>query len=250
LREFIKPADGRSVIVDTSAGLVLGARPGLEHFGQAVTPILPLVDGIVTGPGQARYLVNRTREDAALLIRADWTNALRGADFVLPPENVHYTSLVDVAGALDLGASAAVIHFLLGYPEDIEAECLKRTVAFALDGAQKGLPLVVEVAPTGPRVVLYAKAVELGTSYALEGGASGIVVPWPGAKSFETIRKMTGEVPVWIKPPSLDPASPEIAEGLALGAVGVWLDDRLFAASDPAGLAQTFRALVHAPQPV
>jgi DhnA family fructose-bisphosphate aldolase class Ia len=249
LREFVNPADRRSLIVDTSAGLVLGTRPGLEHFAEAVTPILPHVDGVVTSPGQARRLMHRTRQDAALLVRADWTNALRDDDFVLSPETVHYTALIDSAGALDLGASAAVIHFLLGYAEDIEAECLKQTVALALDGADKGLPLIVDVQPTGSRVVLRSKAIELGASYALEGGASGIVVPWPGAESFQTIKKMTGDLPVWLKPAALDPNSPDVLKALEIGAVGIWLGDRLFAESDPAAMTLTFRALVHASAP-
>jgi DhnA family fructose-bisphosphate aldolase class Ia len=250
LREFVNPADGRSLVVDTSAGLALGARPGLEHFGEAVTPVLPYVDGVVTSPGQARYLGQRTRRDAALLIRADWTNSLRGEGFVLPPETIHYVPVLDAVGALDLGASAAVIHFLLGYAETIEANCLKQTVALALDGAEKGLPLVVDVQTTGPRVVLHSKAVELGTSYALEGGASGIVVPWPGAESFRTIKKMTGSVPVWLRPPDFDPDSPIIHEALDIGAGGLWLGDDLFAEPDSAAAAQAFRALVHGSIPV
>ena len=209
LREFVNPADQRSLIVDTSTGLVLGVRPGLEHFAEAVTPILPHVDGIVTSPGQSRVLAHRTRQDAALLVRADWTNALRGQvdDFVLPPETVQYVSLLDSAGALDLGASGVVIHFLLGYAETIEAECLKRTVALALDGASNGLPLIVDVQPTGSRVVLRSKAIELGVSYALEGGASGIAIPWPGPESFQSIKTMTGDLPVWLKPSDLDPTT-------------------------------------------
>ncbi len=247
----MNPVDQRSLIVDTSAGMVLGVRPGMEHFGKAITAVLPQVDGVVTGPGHARYLAQRTRLDAALLIRADWTNSLRGDDFVLPPETIYSIALVDAAGVLDLGASAAVVHFLLGYSETIEANCLKRTVALALEGAGKGLPLIVDVRATGPRVVLRSKAIELGASYALEGGASGIVVPWPGAESFQTIKKMTGDLPVWVKPAEPDPASSVIREALDLGAVGVWLDDRLFAGDDPAAMARSFRALIHsaAPEP-
>jgi DhnA family fructose-bisphosphate aldolase class Ia len=247
LREFVNPADGHSLIVDTSVGLVLGVQPGLEHLGEAVGPILPLVDGVVTSPGQARHLAGRTRQDAALLVRADWSNALRGEDFVLPPETVHYARLVDAAGALDVGASAAVIHFLLGYAEAIEAECLKHTVQLALDGADKGLPLIVDVQPTGSRVVLRGKAIELGVSYAMEGGASGVVIPWPGADSFRTILTMAGDLPVWLAPDGPDPDQPDVRAALELGAAGIWLDERLFAAPDPAAVAARFRALVHAP---
>ncbi|MCK4897723.1 MAG: hypothetical protein KAS38_03010, partial [Anaerolineales bacterium] len=114
LRELVNPIDGRSLVVDTSNGLVLGALPGLEQFGEAVSPLLPLLDGIVTSPGQARNLNTRTRQEAALLVRADWTNALRGDDFVLPPENIEYISLLDPSDALDLGANALVMHFILG----------------------------------------------------------------------------------------------------------------------------------------
>ena len=249
LREFIPPTDGRSVVIDTSAGLMLGALPGLERFADAITPILPHVDGVVTSPGHARYLAQRTRQDAALLVRADWTNGLRSDDFVLPPETVHDVTLIDAGAALDLGASAAVIHFLLGYTESIEADCLKRTVSLALDGAEKGLPLLLDVQVTGPRVVLRNKAIELGVSYGLEGGASGIVVPWPGTASFQTIMTMSGDVPVWIKDDS-DPDSATTREALDLGAVGVWLGSDVFASPDPVAVAQAFRALVHDAVPV
>jgi DhnA family fructose-bisphosphate aldolase class Ia len=103
IREFVNPADGRSLVIDTSQGLSLGALPGLEQFAAAVKPVLPLADGVVVSPGQARKLAARTRKEAALLVRADWTNALRGADFVLPPETISYIPLLTATDALDLG---------------------------------------------------------------------------------------------------------------------------------------------------
>ena len=167
---------------------MLGALPGLEHFEEAVRSLLPLLDGIVTSPGQARKLGSRTRQDAALLIRADWTNALRGQDFVLPPETIQYVPLLGPTDALDLGANALVMHFILGHEEEIETRCLQRVVNLALEGLNLGMPLLVDVQPIGPRVVLMNKAIELGVSYALEGGADGVIVPWPGTQSFKTIQ--------------------------------------------------------------
>ena len=246
LRELVNPTDGRSLVVDTSNGLVLGALPGLEQFGEAVSPLLPLLDGIVTSPGQARNLNTRTRQEAALLVRADWTNALRGDDFVLPPENIEYISLLDPSDALDLGANALVMHFILGHEEQIEALCLQRVVNLALNGLSLGMPLIVDVQPIGPRVVLPNKAIELGSSYALEGGADGIVVPWPGAQSFETIQAMCSGLPVWVKPGNLEADSSELAEALRLGAAGIWLDERIFAANDPSATLQALKAQVHA----
>jgi DhnA family fructose-bisphosphate aldolase class Ia len=249
LREFIRPADGRSLLVDASAGLSLGALPGLEHFVEAIQPVLPLVDGLVASPGQARRLSGRTRADAALLARADWTNALRGPDFVLPPETISHLPLLTPADALDLGASALVLYFLLGHEEHIEAGCLRNTVQLALQGSQVGLPLLVDVQPVGPRVVLRGKAIELGVSYAVEGGADGVAVPWPGRASLEMILKLAAGLPVWIKPTSLAEAETELAEALSLGAAGLWLDERAFAGPEPAALFDRFRAQVHQPVP-
>jgi DhnA family fructose-bisphosphate aldolase class Ia len=247
LRELLNPVDGHSLVADTSNGLVLGTLPGLEHFSEAIHPLLPLLDGIVTSPGQARNLGARTQQEAALLVRADWSNALRGDDFVLPPENIQYIPLVDPADALDLGANALVMHFILGHAEEIEFKCLQRVVNLALDGASLGMPLIVDVQPIGPRVVLRNKAIELGVSYALEGGADGIVIPWPGTKSFETIHAMCSILPVWVKPGSLEADSVELADALRMGAVGFWLDERLFAAANPAGKLLVLQAMVHAP---
>jgi hypothetical protein len=222
LREFIRPGDGRSLVIDASAGLSLGALPGLEHFAEAVQPVLPLVDGLIASPGQSRRLSGRTRADAALLVRADWTNALRGPDFVLPPETISHLPLLTPEDALDLGASAIVLYFLLGHEEHIEAGCLRNTVQFAL---------------------------ELGVSYAVEGGADGVAVLWPGSASFGMILKLAAGLPVWIKPTSLDEAESELAEGLSLGAAGLWLDERTFAQPEPAVLLEKFRTQVHQPVP-
>ena len=245
IREFVNPADGRSLVLDTSKGLSLGTLPGLEHFTAAVEPVLPLADGVVISPGQTRKLTARRRQDAALLVRADWTNALRSENFVLPPETINYIALLEPTDALDLGASALVIHFLLGHEEHIEAQCLHNTVQLALHGSQVGMPLIVDVQPIGPRVVLRSKAIELGVSYALEGGADGMAVPWPGAASFKTIKTMTGELPVWVKPTKLDVEDAELADALELGAVGFWLDERAFAQPDQTAIVRAFAALVH-----
>ncbi|MEW6580599.1 MAG: hypothetical protein AB1435_15580 [Chloroflexota bacterium] len=249
INEFVRPADGRSLVVDTSAGLALGAPPGLERFAPAVEPVLPLADGLVTSPGQARRLGGRTRSDAALLVRAGWTNALRGEDFVLPPETIFHIPLLEPADALDLGASALVAHVLLGHDEDIEAGCLREIVQLALTGTPLGLPLIADVQPIGPRVVLRSKAIELGVSYSVECGADGVVIPWPGADSLRTILTMAAGLLVWVKAESLDPADATLNEALALGAAGLWLDARVFASADPAALVAAFKMLVHGSVP-
>jgi DhnA family fructose-bisphosphate aldolase class Ia len=232
LKEFL-PASGKSaLLVDTSAGLTLGALPGLEDFEKALRPILTMVEGVVCSPGQLRRLGNRTRHDAALLVRMDWTNMLRGEGFPLPPEKVSYLTLLDAGDALELGVAGMVLSFLLGYEEAVEAACLKTAVQLSLAGKNLGLPLLVEVCPNGPRVSLPGKAVELGASYALESGADVIVIPHPGADSLKTIAAMLS-VPWLLKPTSADSSETDCETALGLGAAGLWLDHTWLAPGMP-----------------
>ena len=253
MNEFIAQSDQRSLIIDTSAGIALGALPGLEDFNQAVRPLLPLADGVVCSPGQMRRLTAATRHGAqhhaGLLMRMDWSNTLRGADFVLPPEHARQFQIFSAQDALDFGATGMVLTFLLGYEEEIEAACLKATVTLSLTGKDLGLPLVVEVKPSGPRVSLPNKAVELGASYALEGGADVIVIPYPGAASLKTIGEMVS-VPWLIKPGQWEQAAEQMDEAIQYGAAGLWLDHTLFALPDPAGTLTGLRNRLHVVQTV
>jgi DhnA family fructose-bisphosphate aldolase class Ia len=182
-----------------------------------------------------------------LLVRADWTNALRRDEFVLPLENVEYIPLLEPSHALNLGANALVMHFILGHDEEIEAQCMQRTVNLALEGSNLGMPVIVDVQPIGSRVVLMNKAIELGVSFALEGGADGVAVPWPGSESFEIIETMCGCTPVWVKPLGLEADAPELAEALQLGATGIWLGESIFGDDDPVKSLKKYKSLVHAP---
>jgi DhnA family fructose-bisphosphate aldolase class Ia len=246
LREFIRPEDGHSLIVDTSGGLVLGVLPGLDDFSAAARSVLPVVDGLVCSPGQLRRISDRTRGEASLLVRMDWTNTLRGSDFVLPPTVTKRVPLLTAQDAQDLGATAMVTAFLLGYEEDIESACLKQVVQWALDGNSIGLPLIVEVRATGPRVSISHKAIELGASYALEGGADAIVISYPGRKSLETLAAMVS-VPWLIKPSHFETAAAELSEAIGLGCVGLWFDHAVFALSNTADMLQEFAAQLHQP---
>jgi DhnA family fructose-bisphosphate aldolase class Ia len=245
LRELFKPADGHSLVVDASGGLSLGPLPGLEQFAPAIQQVLPHVDGLVSSPGQAKNITGRTRADAALLVRADWTNALRGPDFVLSPEHISHIPLLSPSDALDLGASALVVYFLLGFEEQIEAGCLRNTVQLALEGSKVGMPLIVDVQAVGPRVVLESKAIELGVSYSLEAGADGVAVSWPGEESFQTIIAMASGVPIWIKPSRLPVQENELQQVLDLGGSGLWLDHQLFAGENIAQILERINGQLH-----
>jgi len=243
LTEFLASAAGPSLLVDTSAGLSLGTLPGLENFPAAVRAVLPDVDGVVCSPGQIGKLGQLQKTDASLLVRMDWNNTLRGPDFVLQVTLAQRIPILTARDALDSGAVGMVTTFLLGYEEEIEAACLKSTVQLALDGKALGIPLVVEIQATGNRVSQPGKAVELGASYALEGGADAVVIPYPGKKSLGTIGQFVS-IPWLLKPTSLEQAQGELQEALACGSAGLWLDHTLFADGNAAARLQTLRQLL------
>jgi hypothetical protein len=225
-------AKTRSLIVDASACLSLGALKGLENFSISVRPILNLVEGLVCSPGQVCKLDALQKTDASLLVRMDWNNTLRGRDFVLPCNHPYQIPILTAQDARDIGASAMVTTFLLGYEEEIEALCLKSTVQLALEGKKIGLPLLVEVQTTGDRILLPGKAVELGASY-------------PGSNSLQTIGKFVS-VPWLLKPTSLDHAAPEMQEALSAGASGLWLDHSLFASQNIQAALKEYRQVLSA----
>jgi DhnA family fructose-bisphosphate aldolase class Ia len=191
-KSFLRSDHRPILLLDVSAGLSLGALPGLERFDRAVKPLLRLVSGLVSSPGQIGKLGPLTQEDAGLLVRMDWNNTLRGSDFILPTTSPQRIPVISAEDALDLGAEGMVTTFLLGYDEEVEAACMLSIVRAALRGKEMGLPLVVDVQTTGPRVSVPGKAIELGASYALEGGADVIVVPYPEPASLKTLAVCRG----------------------------------------------------------
>ena len=112
--------------------------------------------------------------------------------------------------------------------------------------AYKNLGIVYSQTGEHERAIEFlTKAIELGVSYAMEGGADGIAIPWPGGASFVDIQTMAAEVPLWVKPQSAAAHSPEIEEMLAAGATNLWLDEKIFALDNTAEAVQAFANRIH-----
>ena len=79
------------------------------------------------------------------------------------------------------------------------------------------MPLIVDVQPIGPRVVLMNKAIELGVSYALEGGADGIMIPWPGYNPSRPSRRCAAACRYGSNPKDLELDDPELVEAMDAG---------------------------------
>jgi DhnA family fructose-bisphosphate aldolase class Ia len=237
--------NGRTLIIDTSAGLSLGSLPGLEDFENGVRPFFPFADILVCSPGQLRHLDQGTSDQPSLFVRMDWTNVLRDPEFVLPPTNPCRVPILTPETASQLGAVGMACSILLGFAEEVEASCVRDSAQWALAGKARGLPIIVEVHVTGPRVALRDKAIELGASYALESGADAIALPYPGKTALEEISEFV-TVPWFVQPTDLTLATQELGDAFEHGAAGVWLDHKVFALPDALEDMKMLRTLLHA----
>lgn len=117
--DFIDSRDNRSLILDTTIASCMGATPGLEDVVAVIGELNTTFDGIIVNPGQAEHhaelLGGKDRD--ALLVRVDWTNAYRNEHFCLPASNFKRLMIYDAEDALQLGESAVVASFFMGFDE-------------------------------------------------------------------------------------------------------------------------------------
>jgi len=181
LSDLVNPIDGRNLIIDTSITVSIGAMEGLEHFKETVAGINTICDAIIINPGQLEHhaeLLGGSHR-AAPLVRMDWTNYYRKADFCLPAKRIYRVMISSVADALYIGASAGLVRYLMGFDDDFEAENVKSISLITKDAYRESLPIIVEICPFGEKVNQHniEGTIKLGVACMLEAGADGIIIP-------------------------------------------------------------------------
>jgi hypothetical protein len=149
--------------------------------------------------------------------------------------------------AVQLGACAAVVTFLLGYDEDLEAQNVQSISFLSRECARVSLPLLAEVRPTGPKVdpAKFDGAVELGVSFMVEGGADGLIIPLPGEDALGMILEFAPTVPVFVQVDdiaTLDANGGALVTALKMGCAGLCLSAHTLA--DPTRAVGQARALL------
>jgi len=202
LSQLVDPSDGKSLLVDTSAASSLGPIKGLENLKSTLSWLKLLVNGVILNPGQLEKseVELAGKENAALLARGDWTNALRDKDYIMPCKKISHFKIIDVKDVMILGAMGIVGYFLLGYSEDFEAMNFSTVSSFSTQCNELNLPFVVEILPIGPMITEtnYSQSIKMGASFMVEVGADVIVIPNPGEDIFKEI-KIFCPVPLLVK---------------------------------------------------
>mgnify|MGYP005842408507 CR=1 FL=1 len=240
----------KSLLADISLPGALGPLPGMETPAEAVKALAPRVDGLIVNPGVAETFADAFvgKLGAAPLVRLDWTNAVRPADFVLPPAHVRRIALGAAEDALELGACAAVASFLLGYDEDFEAASIQSISFLARACERLSLPLLVDLRPIGPKIepAKFDSAVQLGVSFMVEGGADAISIPLPRKTPALKLLLDFSPAPLFLQVEDAAALKHEDAgaylAALEIGCAGLALDSRALA--DPVGAAEAAHALL------
>jgi len=243
LAELRDPTSGRMLLADTSAAASVGAVRGLEDLRKAAEEIREKVTGIILNPGQCERQAGLLggRGNAVSLVRVDWTNVFRGADFAVPMETPSHIKLASGEDVLEMGGCAAVAFFLLGFDDDFEAQNIVFMTDLLRECARIGVPVVADVRPVGPKITEanFKESAPLAVSFMQEGGADVIAIPYPGDDVFRLIMEFA-TVPILVRE-----TSPQAIEtAIKLGASGVVLPEEIFAITNFADEIDTIMKLV------
>lgn len=260
LNEFINPDDGRSLIIEADFGLMLGPVEGLEDLMDVVEKVVEgRPDGVILSLGMAERLIHSFlgKKSPALLLRADWTNALRNKTHPLPANRVRRVSMASAEEALLLGASAVVAYLFVGYEDDEdEAENLKAVATLAEECSQVGMPLLVQSIPIGERVTMvnYADCVGLAVRMAMEAGADVVAAPYTGSfESFKGVVAAAKGAPFLMLDMDVKLAREQptqeylkaLEESLKAGAAGAIFGRRVLGKADLAKALEDVRGEIH-----
>lgn len=192
----------RSLMLDTTIASSIGAVPALEDLKSVLRECRVTFDGVIVNPGPMEHLSSELggKNAAAPLIRVDWTNAYRDADFCLPVSEVKRVEISRAKDVMSLGGSAAVATFLMGFDDEFEAENVRSLSLLLREGYELSLPVIADIRPIGPKVgdVNFEDAIKLGVSFMLEAGADALIIPRCGIDALKLIAEWS-TVPIIIR---------------------------------------------------
>lgn len=253
MAEFINPVDGKSLIIDTSLAGSNGYRGELINAKKVIPEVAQYADGIVLNPGQlekvSQYLPGKG--GATPIMRLDWTNAFRGVSYPLPVSRVERVMIASPDDGLCLGANAVIMHLLLGFDEDIEAENIADIASCARKCSEINMPFIVDLQLVGPKVNSEntSGVIKLGSGFMVEGGVDGLIIPNPDDETLATLLEFS-PIPLIIRSKAEDIIENQniYIERLVQGSGGLFIGIDLFDNKldfDAKSLAQKILKIVH-----
>lgn len=235
LSRIFNPKSGRTVMLAFDHGYIMGPTTGLERIDLVVPPLIPHVDCLMCTRGALRACISPEVHKPVVMRCSTGATVLRD----LSNEVIG----VSIEEALALNAAAVTAQACIGAP--YEKETLQNLSHLINEGARFGLP-TLGVTAVGKEMVRDARYLGLACRVIAELGVHFVKTYYcePG---FEEV--VAGcPVPVVIaggkKVPELD-ALKMAYKAVDQGALGVDMGRNIFAAENPAAMAQAISAVVH-----
>ena len=177
IREFMDEA-GKALVLDFTRGFLGGEFKNIKEALSGIDGAS--VDAIILSPGEAKQHVDMLcKKRVPVIIKCDWSNRLLDDQSVYPAQKFRQVPACDAAGALRLGASAAIADVVFGTPDDDTVKGMEWLRTLVRDGNDCGLPVIANIIPLGSRVSPdnFADVACLGMRTCLELGATTAAVP-------------------------------------------------------------------------
>jgi DhnA family fructose-bisphosphate aldolase class Ia len=237
--------DARSFMLDTTKASSIGATPGLHDLEGVLRACTERFDGIIVNPGPMEHLASllsgKTR--ASPLVLVDWTNAYRGADFCLPASDIKRIEISGAKDVMNLGGSAAVATFLMGFDDGFEAENIRSISLLMRECHTLSLPVFADIRPIGPKVseLNFEETIKLGTSFMMEGGADALILPRCSMETLAFIAEWS-MVPLILRTDDLRDKT-EADNLFDLGVKGILFSEKILEASNVLERIQALRGI-------
>lgn len=260
LGRVLNPRSHRAAVIAFDHGVHLGMLPGIEQPGQVLETLTEAgADAFLVGPGIARMYASvfSGRGAPGLILRLDWTNRWRGAEFLGSDEG-RGRLIGSVEDAARLGADAVLVYMFVGYQDpDAEAQQVQDVTQVAMACETLGIGCIIEPMARGLRVgeniydVKYAAPL---ARMACELGADVLKTDYTGdAESFRHVVEAAFR-PILIaggpKTSTLREALAMVRGALDAGASGMFIGRNVFQAPNPGQMMAVLRRMIHENLPV
>lgn len=235
LARIFNPKSGRTVMLAFDHGYIMGPTTGLERLDLAVPPLIPYVDCLMCTRGGLRTCINPDVQKPVVMRCSTGATLLRD----LSNECIGVT----LEDAISMNAAAVTTQVCIG--AEYERETLENLSYLVNEGNRYGIP-TLGVTAVGKEMVRDARYLGLACRVVAEVGAHFVKTYYCEPGFDEVVAGCP--VPVVIaggkKLPELD-ALKMAYKAIDQGAMGVDMGRNIFAADDPAAMAQAVGAVVH-----
>jgi class I fructose-bisphosphate aldolase len=219
LGNLINPNNQHAIWLDLSITGEVGAKTSFQDLYKNIAVLGQYSDGVIVNPGlleKAADFFGGARRWTPI-IRADWTNYRRPAEFCLPGKPIRRVMICDVEDALRLGADAVCARFIMGVSDEFESENVQSIARLTRAAEPCGLPVIAEICPVGENIRGrdFGAIVKLGVACLLEAGVDILIIPPCTPESLAEITAWS-DIPLIIKTDMLPEIGSSIKNGYLL----------------------------------